>query len=96
MLSTIYHDALCISAKTGLALDKLSEAVLAKYHGSEVVVRLSCSQRNGRLQHFLRANAEILDETYLDSLVEISARLGRNQLLDLERLQPETIEVVRE
>ena len=93
MLSTLYPDALSISAKTGLALDELHKAILAKCRGSEITVRLRYSQQNGRLYSFLHSHGTVLNEQYLDNSVVISARLGRNQLNELRRLHPEKIEI---
>jgi len=94
MLQTLFPDAVCISAKTGLALDKLSAAIAAKCRGGEVLLRVTSSQSDGRVQSFLRAHATIVQEQYCDSSVLIDARLGRNQLPNLQRLRPENIEIL--
>jgi GTP-binding protein HflX len=93
-LQTVYPEAICISAKTGMNLDKLAGAVLTKFRGGEVLVQVNCSAGNGKVQSFLRANAKILEREYLDSSVTIKARLGKNQLPLLKRLQPRNLEVV--
>ena len=93
-LQTVYPEAICISAKTGMNLDKLAGAVLAKFRGGEVLVEVNCSAGNGKVISFLRANAAILEREYLDSSVTIKARLGKNQLGLLKRLQPKGLEVV--
>ena len=95
MLQTLFADAIAISAKTGFDLERLSEAVTEKYKGAELLLRVASSQSNGRVQSFLRAHGQILKEEYCDSSVLIDARLGRNQLPDLKRLHPETIEIVK-
>jgi GTP-binding protein HflX len=95
MLQTLFTDAVAISAKMGLGLDLLSEVVAAKYKGGEVLLRVSCSQADGRIHGFLRAHGQILTEQYLDSSVLIDAKLGRNQLPDLKRLHPEKVEIVQ-
>jgi len=94
MLQTVFADGLCISAKTGFGLEKLSEAVLERYKGDVILLRISSSQSNGRLQSFLRAYGTIVNEHYLDGSVLIDARLGRNQLPSLKRLQPDSLEIV--
>jgi GTP-binding protein HflX len=94
MLQTLNPDAVCISARTGLGLEQLAEAVSARYKGSVVVVRVSSSQSDGRIQSFLRAYGEIIEERYQDGFVEIEATLGRNQMPGLKRLHPENIEIV--
>jgi GTP-binding protein HflX len=94
MLQTLFPDAVAISAKTGFGLQRLSEAVAAKYKGTELLLRVVGSQSNGKVQSFLRAYGTIINEQYLDGSVLIDAKLGRNQLANLKRLQPDTIEIV--
>jgi len=94
MLQTLYRDAVCISAKTGYGLEELNEAVAARYKGTELLLRVASSQSNGKVQSFLRAHGQILNEQYQDSSVLIDAKLGRNQLPDLKRLQPDKLEIV--
>ena len=95
MLQTLFRDAVCISAKTGFGLEQLTEAVLAKYKGAIVLLRVSSSQSNGKLQSFLRAYGTIVKERYLDGSVLIDARLGRNQLPGLKRLQPDNLQILQ-
>lgn len=94
MLQTVFADAVAVSAKTGFGLDKLAEKVAEKYKGAEVHVRVSASQSNGKVQSFLRAHGQIINEQYLDSFVVIDARLGQNQLPDLQRLHPDQLEII--
>lgn len=94
MLQTLYPDAICISAKTGYGLEKLNEAVAGRYRGTELLLRVASSQSNGKVQSFLRAHGQILNEQYQDSSVLIDAKLGRNQLPDLKRLHPEAIDII--
>jgi len=46
------------------------------------------------VQSFMRANATIINEQYVDSSVLIEARIGKNQLAQLKRLAPEKLEVL--
>ena len=94
MLQTLFPDALSISAKTGLGLERLREQVLAKYKGGELLLRVTSSQSNGKVQSFLRAYGQVLKEEYLDGSVLIDTRLGQNQLPSLKRLRPEAIEII--
>jgi GTP-binding protein HflX len=94
-LGAILPDALCVSAKTGMGLVKLHDAVLEKYNGGTVMARVACSQSNGKVQSFLRANAAIINERYTDNSVIIEAQIGKNQLGQLKRLGAEEIEVLR-
>jgi len=94
MLQTLFTDTIAISAKTSFGLDNLAEKIAEAYKGGELLVRVSASQSNGKVQSFLRAHGQILDEQYLDSSVIIDAKLGRNQLPDLQKLHPEDIEII--
>ena len=96
MLQTLYPEAVTVSAKTGFGLDELSEAVTGRYKGGEILLRIMSSQSNGRVYNFLRAHGRVINEQYLDSSVLIEVRLGRNQLTDLKKLHPESIEIVDE
>ncbi len=95
MLQTLHPDAVTISARTSFGLDKLCESVTEKYKGGEILLRVTSSQSNGKVQSYLRAHGRIINEQYLDSSVLIDTRLGRNQLTDLKRLQPENIEILQ-
>jgi len=95
MLQTLFPDGLFISAKVSLGLERLSEAVLALYKGSELLLRVSSSQSNGKVQSFLRAYGTIIKEQYSDGFVLIDARLGQNQLAGLKKLRPDHLEILQ-
>jgi GTP-binding protein HflX len=94
-LQTLRPEAIAMSAKTGLGLDELRRRVLQHYKGREIVVRVSSSLSDGKVQSFLRAHGEILGEHYTDSMVVLDVRMGQRQLPDLERLCPENLEIVQ-
>jgi len=94
MIETLHPDSISISAKTGFGLDKLAEAITNRYKGTELLLRVVSSQSNGKVQSFLRAHGQILNEHYSDNSIVIDARLSRNQLPDLQHLHPETIETL--
>jgi len=96
MLQTLYPEAVSISAKTGFGLDELRQAVTEKYKGGEILLRVTSSQSNGKVQSYLRAHGRVMNEQYLDSSVLIEAKLGRNQLAGLRWLRPEGIEIVEQ
>lgn len=91
LLQTLYPDALCISAKTGLNIDKLHDAVLEIYKGNEINLRVKSGMDNGKVQSFLRASAIILDEKYVDNSVIMDVRIGKNQLPQLKSLHPDEL-----
>jgi len=93
-IQTIYPSAICISAKTGYGLDRLHDVVVQKYKGSVLHIKVVISPANGKIQSFLRAYGLIVDEQYPDGKVLIEAHLGQNQLVDLKRLRPESLEIL--
>lgn len=93
-LQTVFPDAVSISAKTGMGLDQLSEVIANTYKGNELLLRIFCTQSNGKVQSFLRAHGTILSEKYNNNSVLIEAKLGRNQLPDLQHLKPKAIEIL--
>ena len=94
-LETLHPHAVTISARTGMGLDELGEAVCGFYYGQELRLNVTTRQSDGKVQSFLRAHGRILREHYEDSLVRIEAILGKKQLPGLERLYPEHIEIIR-
>jgi GTP-binding protein HflX len=94
-LQTLHPEAIAVSAKTGLGLQELRGRVLQHYRGREIVVRVTNSLSDGKVQSFLRTHGEILGEHYTDSIVILDVRMGQRQLPDLERLCPQKLEVVQ-
>jgi GTPase len=94
ILQTLHPDAVSVSAKTGFSLDVLSKAIVTRYQGGGILIRISINASDGRTQSYLRANSEILTEKYDDNSVLIEARIGRNQLPQLQRLGPKMIEIM--
>jgi GTP-binding protein HflX len=93
-LETVLRDSVSISARTGFGLDTLSDAITERYKGVELLLHVTSSQSNGKVQSYLRAHGRIVSVQYTDSSVLIEARLGRNQLPDLKRLRPENVEII--
>ena len=87
-LQTIYPDSICISAKTGMNLSKIAEAVLQKYHGSDVTVRVVAGVGDGKLQSYLHANGNIISTEYTEDKVVMEVSIGKSHLHTLKRLKP--------
>lgn len=87
-LQTVFPEAICISAKTGMNLDLIAAKVLQKYHGTDVTVRVTADVSDGKLQSFLRANGRIISTEYTDRHVVIEAHISKNSLHMLKRLKP--------
>lgn len=96
MLRTIYPDAICISAKTGTGLDILSQVVIAKYKGSEVLIRVTYPHTNGKVTNFLRSQGKTLTTNYDNDKVIVETRLGKNQLPELHHLHPDNVEIIED
>jgi len=94
MLQTLFPEAIHISAKTGLNLPCLTDAVLTHYKGSEILLRVSSHQSNGKVASYLRAYGQILQEQYIDGQVIIEVKIGQNQLASLRKLKPQSIETI--
>jgi GTP-binding protein HflX len=94
MIQTLLPDAVCISARTGLGIDRLSDVIQDRYKGAELLLRIRGSHVSGKLQSFLRAHGQIVSEQYTDSMVTIEVRLGKNQLPQLQSLGVTDFEVV--
>ncbi len=92
-LQTIYPASICVSAKSGLNMELLCDAVLKRFRGGEVTVKVSHDASNGKVQSFLRASGRIISERYNDSEVSIEARLGKRQISLLKSLRPKRLEI---
>jgi len=93
-MKTLYPEAICISARKNEGIEQLLEAVTERVTGEELHLRVACSQADGRVPSFLRANGLVLSEDYVDSHVVLEAVLGRRQLPGLQRLKPHSYEIV--
>ena len=96
LLQTMFPDAVFISAKMAIGLEHLSNAVLEKYKGAQLLLRVVSSLSNGRVPGFLRAYGTIIKEQYCDGCVLIDATLGRNQLPALKRLGADKLQILQE
>jgi len=96
VLQTIYPDAVTISAKTGMGLDRLGQVVSEWYQGGPIRIRITARPSDGRLAAYLRAQGQIVLENYTDGVLEIEALVGRNQLTDLRRLRPQVLRITEE
>lgn len=94
LLQTLFPDAVCISAKTGFGLDVLKNKIMEKYRGTELLLRVTSPQSNGKAQSFMRAYGRITKEDYSGDSVIIEVNMGRNHLAGLQRLGIEKIEII--
>ncbi|MCP4711743.1 MAG: GTPase HflX [Planctomycetes bacterium] len=93
-MQTLYPDAAAISARKGLGIDILIDAVMARVKGDNLRLRVICSQSEGHIPSFLRAHGSIISEEYSDSIITLEVTLGRRQLTNLQRLKPQKFEIL--
>jgi GTP-binding protein HflX len=93
-LQTVHPDAIAISAKAGLNLDKVSEVIADRVRGGNVRFRIQISQADGKLLSFLRGNAQRLDEQYEGDMVNIEAILGKHQFVLFRKLGAQGFEMI--
>lgn len=97
LLQTIYPDAISISAKTGMNLDILKERVIQYYTGGMLLVRITASSGDGKIQSYLKSNTTVLKQDYTDdNTVVMEVRLGKNQFSEIQRFKPIQIEQLDE
>jgi len=93
-LLTLNPQAIAVSARTGVGVEKLVDEVTKRVIGERLYLRVCCNQGDGRAAHFLRCHGEVISEEYLDSQVILEVRLGKQQLPGLERLRPQSYEII--
>jgi len=79
-------EALEISAKQGVGLDRLAEGVRREMQGRFRERRLTLDLTDGRAQNFLESRGEVLDRAYEDSTVTLTVRIGDRQLEQLRAM----------
>jgi GTPase len=82
---TLYPDAIPVSAKSGLGLDKLTEAVYRHIRGQQVDVTLEADVTNGKLLAFIESHTRIHDRQFRDGRIQLKAVMGKRTLSDLSR-----------
>ncbi|GMU21235.1 MAG: GTPase HflX [Phycisphaerae bacterium] len=86
-------DAIPISAKSGVGLDRLLASVREHVTGEPCAVTLRLPVADGRAIHAVEHQAQVRERRYVDSVVEMDVVLGARQL-DRLREQHAALEVV--
>lgn len=94
LLQTIYHDAICISAKTGMNLDLLKAKTLEIYEGGLATLRITINAADGKIQNYLESATEIIARQFGDNTVILDVRIGKNQIAELRRFKPAKVEKI--
>jgi GTP-binding protein HflX len=82
---TLHPGAIPISAKTGLGLAELSEAVYQHVRGQQVDVTLEADVTNGKLLAFIESHTRVHDREITDGRIQLKAIMGKQTLADLSR-----------
>jgi GTP-binding protein HflX len=90
----LHPEAIGISAKTGLGLDKLQEAVYRAVRGQQVDVTLEADVTNGRLISFIESHSRVHDRAFSDGRVQMKAVMGKRTLADLSRNEQVEVKTV--
>lgn len=93
-VQTVYPKAIGISARTGYQLERVALVIAEKVRGAKVRIRVLSDAGDGKLHHFLHTVGADLTEHYDNNTVQIEVTLGRNQLPQLDRLNPRSVELV--
>jgi GTP-binding protein HflX len=91
---TLHAGAIPISARTGLGLAELLEAVYQAVRGQQVDVTLEAELTNGRLISFIESHSRVHDRQFTDGRVTFKAVMGKRTLADLSRNQQVEIKEV--
>jgi GTPase len=90
---TIHPRAVPISAKTGVGLAEVTEAVIQFVRGHQVDVRLTCDVTNGKLIQFVRTHTRVHQESFVsDDRMAFDVTVGRqlhDQLLQNDQVTVE-------
>ncbi|CAN5552404.1 GTPase HflX [soil metagenome] len=81
----MHPGAIPISAKTGIGLPELLEAVYKFVRGLQVEATLECDVTNGRLISFIESHTRVSRREFTNDRVEFRAVLGRQTLAELAR-----------
>lgn len=79
-----HANALPISAKTGVGMDKLVEAVRQHAHGNMLELTLRLPMREGKATSFLESRGQVLDRQYDTDHVTMRVRIGKRQMDQLK------------
>ena len=91
---TLHPEAIPVSAKTGVGLDRLTEAVYNYVRGQQVEVTLEADVANGKLLSFVESHSRIQDRQFNDGRVTLRAVMGKQTLADLSRNEQVAIKSV--
>ncbi len=81
----MHPKAIAVSARAGLGMDQLTEAVYQFVRGQQVDVTLGCDLTDGKLISHIESHTRIRDRRIVDQEIEFDVTVGRRTLADLQR-----------
>jgi GTPase len=81
----LHPDAIAISARVGLGLDKLAERVYQTVRGTQVDATIACDLTDGKLISFIQSHTRIRDRRFDEEYAIFDITVGRRTLADLQR-----------
>ncbi len=93
---TLNPAAIPVSARTGIGLDHLTEAVYRAVRGQQVDVTLEADVANGRLLSFIESHSRVHDRQFSDGRIQLKAIMGKRTLADLSRNDQVEVKTVGE
>jgi GTP-binding protein HflX len=91
----LYPNALPVSARTGVGLADVQEAVYRQVLGHQVDVTLETDVANGKLLSFLESHTRISTREFIDSRVRMNITMGKSILADLSRNEQVEVKSVK-
>jgi 50S ribosomal subunit-associated GTPase HflX len=79
----LVKDSIPISARTGLGLAELNEAVYLHLRGSQVQAILETNVINGRLLSFIESHTRVQTRETIESTIRLTVITGRQMLAEL-------------
>jgi GTP-binding protein HflX len=81
----LHAGSIPISAKTGVGLADLTEAVIQTVRGQQVDVTLEADLKNGKLISYIESHSRVHTRDFTDGKIQIRAVMGKQTLANLSR-----------
>jgi len=91
LLQQLRPQAICVSAKTGIGVDRLTEAVKEQIKSRHFVLHLEASPADSELISWLAAHGKILDQTSRDGKFLVKVVLSPRRYEQLRRFRAEVV-----
>ena len=90
----LHPNAIPVSARTGLGLGDLVEAVYKYLRGQQVVATIEMELTNGKLISYVESHTRVSDRTFTDTHATFTAVIGKKTLADLQRNEQAVVTIL--